>query len=132
MREILFRGKALYDGDWVYRSYVYAKDEHIIIPKNAEHWGGAEFNRGYLVDPETVGQYTGITDKDGKRIFEGDIVRLLTKRHPNPKKVVFDGGAFCHQDFEKEWMTHELRTYEDGQFEVIGNIHDNPELIEGE
>lgn len=144
MREILFRAKALYDGRWVYGSFVHAGKEYIILPENVERMGGAEFSMGYLVDPETVGQYTGLNDKNGKRIFEGDLVKPYDDEY-DKAVIEFHNGRFCvcyygtlGMQMEYGWdetaggyglcECEELQYCEDE--EVIGNIHDNPELLE--
>ena len=93
------------------------------------------------VVPETVGEYTRLTDKNGERIFEGDIVAFdRDNRHKGD--VQFDWGVFgvewteCKHNKEMVGVwgnLHNLRRFEDGfnkEVEVIGNIHDNPELLE--
>ena len=125
MREILFRGKRNDDGgEWHYGGYIH--DDSIM-----EHRGG--IFRCVPVLPETVGQYTGLTDKNGKRIFEGDILQ-------------FENGDGEFSLYSCEWSSelcgwsikfHEYDTPADPldalfctDAEVIGNIHDNPELLE--
>jgi uncharacterized phage protein (TIGR01671 family) len=92
----------------------------------------------YRVVPETVGQYTGLTDKNGKKIFEGDIVNILGDQTSNDWKCVnydaliaYIDGGFCALDGTIE--DHAFRRYGlcrmDFDLEVIGNIHDNPELL---
>lgn len=125
MREILFRGKSI-SGDWVYGSLVQVKGECIIIPEDAEHWGGAEFNVGHCVDPVTVGQCTGLKDKNGKRIFEGDIVQMSDGKCGI---IVYDdrcAGYGCGLHGDGCWLC----VSEEKDRLVIGNIHDNPELVE--
>ena len=132
MREILFRGKRLDNGEWVYGYYV--------------HIGPVSCQRAYIipeytsaiyvkeVDPSTVDQYTGLMDKNDKRIFEGDIVSTDIAR---PYLIVeFRDGCFMFNcnDGGKDYYDIMLPILEDAQTEykygeIIGNIHDNPELL---
>ena len=141
MREILFRGKGTSGystNKWVYGYY--CKDfwspqtGHGILPIDKERGGYVE------VVPETVGQFTGLTDKNGKKIFEGDIVHILGNQQVEDWKnvnynalIAFLDGGFCAIDGTIE--EHGFRRYAlarmDFDLEVIGNIHDNPELMEG-
>ena len=132
MREILFRGKRVDDGKWVYGHYVYQYGANIIyLPDGVDEYGGFDY---YHINPETVGQYTGLCDKNGKMIFEGDIVEGLdfTAEDDGYGVVTFDDGAFevvgsCYNNTVGTF--HE--NYYGKDFEVIGNIHDNPELLKG-
>ena len=116
MREIKFRGKSKKDGTWFYGN-LFDKDTrgntHIYTTKS-----------GCLdVDPETVGQFTGRTDKNGKEIYEGDIVRWFDSDENERIDLVkwkFGGLVLCNAQYT-------VGSY--GLIEVIGNIHDNPELI---
>ena len=136
MREILFRGKRADNGEWFYgyytnaRYYLDKKEMHIIFEQDVEVYPHSEFAGGEEVIPETVGQYTGLTDKNGRKIFEGDIVRYGDTIH----RVVFEqrnGTAYfglVYSSFETLPFGH----YQDlKQIKVIGNIYDNPELLEG-
>lgn len=151
MREILFRGKQTSDGKWVYGFYIENETfGNTLIPSiiPIDENGAARFDDdGYDIEiyviPETVGQYTGLTDKNGKQIFEGDI---LGAKHPKQMKAVpclvkygeykdEDGLSdcrylgFCLQALGK--CCSILTPLSDGiEYEVIGNIHDNPELLE--
>ena len=128
MREILFRGKRVGNGEWVYGSYVIQYGAHeIYLPDGVDSEHG--FDR-YHVIPETVCQYTGLTDKNGRKIIEGDIVRYGDTIH----RVVFEqrnGTAYfglVYSSFETLPFGH----YQDlKQIKVIGNIYDNPELLKG-
>lgn len=148
MREILFRGKSVNDGNWVQGSLVVTKIEpaddapikHYHIEDMTIGVFPNEFQSGLseTVDPETVGQFTGLTDKNGKRIFEGDIVRFAERRIGGEdvfvvEQVAFDEGGFCtHRYFLNNWLRNGLcRNTKLEGIEVIGNIHDNPELLEG-
>ena len=128
MREILFRGKSLKDNEWTegyYCRYGWTgKEKDYIIPDYASALYGVE------VESNTLGQFTGLTDKNGVKIFEGDIVRYGDTIH----KVVFEqrnGTAYfglVYSPIETLPFGH----YQDlRQLEVIGNIYDNPELIGG-
>ena len=134
MREILFRGKRIDNGEWVEGWYQppIERDDYIFGTTIAY------ICEGYLddveVDPSTVSQYTGLTDKNGKRIFEGDIVSTDITR---PYLIVeFRDGCFMFNcnDGGKDYYDIMLPILEKAQTEykygeVIGNIHDNPEFI---
>ena len=127
MREILFRGKTE-SGEFAQGYYLET------LRYNNLHWiwNGKEYVK---VDPSTIGQFTGLTDKNGKKIFEGDIVTACDDVTFSPfefgitGKVVYDECAFFIEPkdvMETEYLFNECAVYE-----VIGNIHDNPELLEG-
>lgn len=148
MREILFRGKT-YDGEWVegWLSPICKKYDLCIA--------GAQDLKVYPIDPETVGQYTGLTDRNDKKIFEGDIVQYTDEEGYYPEeqcefvgKIVFVHGAYgiatdenipidlndwCDNDnfvslWELYWnLSIEGETLD--MLEIIGNIHDKPELL---
>lgn len=142
MREILFRGKRLQGGDWV-EGYFFKSD----INKRARESGKAtliftpdcdtfitvpECNNSFMVVSDTVGQYTGLKDKNGKRIFEGDIAKVLQGKDKDIAYVGFENGAFML--YPKTGNIYERTLWEywynDWDVEVIGNITDNPELLE--
>ena len=115
MREILFRGKRIDSGEWVYGNMY-----KIAIDLNPFILTGGKRGCSYQVDGETVGQYTGLKDKNGNNIFEGDILAL---RNGIPCVVRFENGAFVLEN-----TSIPMRFA--NKFEVIGNVHDNPELLE--
>lgn len=126
MREILFRGKRIENGEWVYGSLVFWYDGSISIET------GVYDAPMYAVDPATIGQYTGLTDKNGKRIFEGDLITIPgSKRQGLPAPVKwsnFDARfEVCRRGFNPICLDGD-----EGIYEVIGNIHDNYEFLEGE
>ena len=129
MREILFRGKWEYDDHWFEGYLVKAVGgECMILPVTTEHWGGGEFSKCYHCDPATVGQYTGLTDKNGKKIFEGDIV-YNGAGDPGVVKWLY-GSYVIHFSNGEDW---DMCQYVKEEYtEVIGNIHDNPDLMEQE
>lgn len=124
MREILFRGKR--EGQWIEGSLVRFPDGTTEICYSGEKCDIDELDKA-TVETETVGQFTGLTDKNGKRIFEGDIVR-----QPGQKQVgLVQYGEFncscCDGVFGWHFGDEDIRDHD--SYEVIGNIHDNPELL---
>ena len=122
MREILFRGKRIDNGEWVegwYEMYPFWRWplKASIIPSEKAKDGYYEHVE---VDLSTVGQYTGLKDKNGKMIWEGDILAL---RNGIPRVVRFENGTFVLEN-----TSIPMRFA--NKFEVIGNVHDNPELLE--
>lgn len=123
MREHLFRAKRLNDGEWVDGSLFVddKKDKHEILV------GYVNYRIIWEVDPNTVGQYTGLTDRNGVMIFEDDILRFMVYGTVYTGKVQFLNGAFwvkCRFNDRIGAIVHEYKP------EIIGNIHDNPELLE--
>ena len=142
MREILFRGKRLQGGEWI-EGYFFKSD----INKRARESGKAtliftpdcdtfitvpECHNSFMVISDTVGQYTGLKDKNGKRIFEGDVAKVLQGKDKDIAYVGFENGAFML--YPKTGNIYERTLwsywYNDWDVEVIGNITDNPELLE--
>lgn len=133
MREILFRGKRKSDGKW-WEGYLTVVFQYTYIEKA----GDKEAYR-FVIDPETVGQFTGLTDKNGKRIFEGDIVQY-TKRQfdgkdiPVRKTVTYEESGFAVDPY---FLNNWLRNVSHGNIqlsgiEVVGNIYDNPDILKRE
>ena len=143
MREILFRGKRLDNGEWVEGFYCKYKFSNVVPIAERHYIMPMWVNSLIEVDPETAGQFTGLYDKNGKQIFENDIVKFKEAERftedeepcesPNittGKGVVkYKDGAFYPRPYRWDCGDH---WYSHGIFdvEVIGNIHDNPELLE--
>lgn len=154
MKEILFRGKAINrdkgyhrtkykNGDWVYGLVTRLYDKRFEnLPAEMTNTSGVS---GIEVDYKTIGQYTGLNDKNKAKIFEGDIVRCYDRNLDDEFTAVVEFGnpnsaynwgfqlkPITKTDFDTDillWVEME----ETGAFiEVIGNVHDNPELIGGE
>jgi uncharacterized phage protein (TIGR01671 family) len=144
MREILFRGKRLDNGEWVEGYYLKAASDFIAVDDGLVdgHW---ELHK---IDPDTVGQFTCLVDKNGQRIFEGDIMRsdeypyssCDEKDNYYAEVCYFDncpqfGIVTCKNPLSKvrgisDGIGEGFEDNEQGAvFEVIGNIHDNKELL---
>lgn len=123
MRQILFRGKRVDNGEWVYDNSVLFFSEKTKIYGALNEWREIE------VIPETVGQFTGVIDKNGKKVFEGDVVEYAG----SCGEIVFAErrGAFMsrERDMHCEWLSN-LPQYGTGIVEIIGNIYDNKEILE--
>ena len=150
MREILSRGKRLDNCEWVVGYFcefannrTLEQESYIQTVKQ-----DGRIDLIHKVDPDTTGQYTGLKDKNGKRIFEGDIIRTHyanTRKNDFIEQVVFHNGRFCSlykipgPGNGKIWanlpdgvphLPQDKTPYMEW-CEVMGNIHDNPELLEG-
>ena len=142
MSEILFRGKRTDNGKWV-EGNLFVPD----LPNTPTQIciGTNVIRITYDVIPETAGRYTGLTDKNGKKIFEGDIVHLTDVRNENEwKAVVVFGNPYGEYSWgwnflyigKKPQVNTDILLWvemEDVEVycEVIGNIYDNPELLKG-
>lgn len=145
MEKFLSRGKRIDNGKWYYGSYLF-------LHKSGVDWTGRERGKpkdvhyiineqdiNYAVDPATVGRDTGLPDKNGKKIFEGDIGRYRqtdgAKRNGAPilctGKVVYNAETASYAvDSRDDAGCKYFDYFPVKDFEVIGNIHDNPELME--
>lgn len=124
MREILFRGKdfGVINHSWCFGSLDTTEDDRAIIIYPDRFGNKCRI----IVDPKTVGQYTGLKDKNGTKIFEGDII--LLRGDEEPYQVVFDESCFHVYDSS---VCYVMNNFYDYEMEVIGNIYDNPELLGG-
>ena len=154
MREILFRGKRMDNGKWA-EGYLYEHEPALVgiasendVPEPSKWFiartGFADWNMPrpvefVEVEPSAGGQYTGLKDRNGKRVFEGDIVTQNWYDHDEPSDDSFGEVVFCEYDCSFSVMD----VNKDGfmplgrcgsyhwEVEVIGNIHDNPDMLKG-
>lgn len=134
MREILFRGKRYGDGEWVFGHFYETRGNGKNVFRIYE-WLN---HKHHTIIPETVGQFTGLTDKNGKKIFEGDICRFrewskgdmcwIGNVHYEHQQFVISGNP--NKECESEFLLVMSRFIPEN-IEKIGNIHDNPELLGG-
>ena len=145
IREIIFRGKRINNGEWVRGNlFVSETDGRTYILA-----GSRRFTIEWEIEPSTVGQFTGLTDKNGKRIYEGDIVKADNGKQSSISVVKFGEyypemfykmlDMFCHGKrhllafgfYAESIGKHEdMILFQSPCVEIIGNIHDNPELLE--
>lgn len=134
-REIEFRGKRIDNGEWVYGDLEYSRrDDAAFI----HTYGPTKAYAGrFRVDPETVGQYSEYHDDSGKRLFEGDILDLyipknqIGKSEHRIRKVTFVHNGFNITDKHNNAICDKVPTCLECIYTLIGNIYDNPELLEG-
>lgn len=156
MREILFRAKRIKNGEWVEGNFIFQfdhkkKESCGFITKQDQNFDKPDFNP-VEIDIKTLGQFTGLCDKNGKKIFEGDICRIKYKEIRDYMGVKYDDfmefnevvvynedfGGFCFmlvddgiKMYRPIWKNQNNEIIKIEEYEVIGNIHDNPELLEG-
>lgn len=132
MTKELYRGKRVDNGEWVKGDLIKSKDKCYIHPQaNVFQVNNALSKLIVLheVIPETVGQYTGLTDRYGTKIFERDIVDILIENEERGVITYNDGCFIVEADgFILTFIDHLYGT----DVEVLGNMHDNPELLKGE
>ena len=129
MREILFRGKT-YNDKWV-QGLLVQMDDHLTQIRKLGSDGIGYYD--YSIVPSTVGQYTGLTDKNGKKIFEGDIIKGNFSNYviwADETERAFVYGKSYKGGYKNLMSDYLLKSSFPNGMEVIGNIHDNPELLE--
>ncbi len=149
MREIEFRGKS--EDEWVYGMLLKTEDddygehgkEHFNYLIQTEENKEFERNQYYITNDSTIGQYTGLKDKNGNKIYEGDIIEFSYDAFVGnfdtfiaKGKIVFIDGAFYIECFDNKGKTIDeiylLYSINLDDIEKVGNIYDNPELLKGE
>lgn len=143
-REILFRGKLEYNGKWIYGDLLqYENGDVAIFGEKLSSFGYecTEMSKRDRVIPDTIGQYTGLKDKNGNKIFEGDIVHIKGDGFGGAKVgvdyhrvITFHDGTFCLSLCGCKYDTHTGIYEHNGSlsienWDVIGNVVDTPELM---
>ena len=135
MREILFRGKRIDNGEWVIGFYVRVNESDFICTRQLIHGGLYTVSKSFEVNPSTICQCTGLKDKNGKLIWENDIVR--------DEHGIFYKAFWQNNYYQFSWICvkagvfsvgtkWDLWSFKSFEIEVIGNVFDNPELLESE
>ena len=134
-REILFRGKRVDNGEWIDGWFLPGNERQSLHPCIFVYLPETQSFECFDIDIDTLGEYTGLTDRDGTRIFEGDIIGVVynpnyggvAKKRIGTFKVGFEDGCYVYEDGEGYFLFTES-----DEIVVIGNIYDNPELLKGE
>ena len=147
MREIKFRGKRLDNGEWEFGDLLQYDDGSVCIGVHSKNYTDDGFNVGQYhhiapVDPATVGEYTGLKDKNGKEIYVGDIIECIGSDNKPIRHLVRyndEKGGYSQLLFMGNGLT--CKPYDGGLISqnyicemdkyIVGNLHDNPELLKG-
>ena len=147
MREILFRGKRVDNGEWVEGYFLPCNERQSLHPCIFVYLPETQSFECFDIDIDTLGEYTGLTGKNGTRIFEGDIIKseqdgMIGVIRFGEYQTTNSGNGECHSGFSIEWYgkySDLLRRdlgwwvkFGNTDINIFGNIHDNPELLEGE
>lgn len=137
MRQITFRGKSKHTGKWLYGDLLRNVNGDFAVVPPFDMYGHNECSI-YEVEEDTIGQFTGLADKNGKEIYEGDVLECIGERSDNKDKVyrrevVFYGSAFCMVEELFSWINPLFNHLVNQEllWSICGNIHDNPELLKG-
>ena len=144
MREYRFRGKEIDTGKWVYGGLFKEpappqcfektlEDKYWIVYPNPRYM--PDWNLPYQmvrtdVNPKTIEQYTGLKDKNGKEIYEGDIVKVFTNKKWRIGKIIYEHSGFTIDVTNNKELEYGRTGIIENLTEVIGNVWDNPELLE--
>ncbi|EKS4345037.1 hypothetical protein QB607_003040 [Clostridium botulinum] len=133
MREIKFRGKRIDNNEWVYGDLIKDNDKYYIITKiGYVSDENLDFANKYLecfayeVVPKTVGEYTGLKDDDNKEIYEDDIINTWNKNY----RVIYNGYMWALKGFYISCLEIPYDAFSEFSAKKVGNIHDNPKLLE--
>lgn len=113
------------EGQWVF-----GEPHTIDCPTPHIHTANGDVGK-QPIDKETLGQFTGVKDINGREIYEGDIVRVRVTNNCFKKNPKFCNGVVTFSKYDGGWANGCYHKFLPGRMEVIGNIHDNPELLEG-
>lgn len=129
MNEMLSKGKRIDNGEWVEGFYICLNEkEHRIYTGYAETDCGDYYPDYYIVDPKTVCHYTGLPDKNGRKVFSNEIVMfgfapcVIKWDAPNARYMFYENGKYLRNGFNEDTMKSK---------EIVGNVFDNPKLLKG-
>ena len=139
MREYRFRGKDKNTGKWVYGFYL-EQDTYSMGSKNTKKdllikdagviVQNSKYDSGTVIDKETIGQYTGLKDRNMKEIYEGDVVKVFTNKEWRIGKIIYEHSGFTIDVTNNKELKYGRTSIIEKLTEVIGNIYDNKNLLE--
>ena len=135
MREIEFRGKRIDNSEWIY-GWLRQTGHQNIEKSNGQYIKTEKYYQiqdekynSQFVDEATIGQYTGLKDKKGNKIYEGDIIKFIYENKEKIRAIVFEKGEFLAKDDTTAFGPTFRHIRLCSNIEVIGNIYDNPEFL---